>query len=407
MVVGATGHLVSESRAGGRRSLRYQVESVHDFAWTAWPRFREQHERIDGVDVHLLYPPGHAHNARCTLDVLRQALPHFSARYGRYPYADLTVVHPPSAAANAGGMEYPTLITTGGAWHESHWSRAVEYVTAHELGHQWFYGLLASNERRWPFLDEGLNSYAEGVAVREFYGPASASSALGFPLSSEALRRFVMLSRPHDVPIAAAATEFPSLRDLGAVVYQRSALLLQTLANVYGEGALSAALSRYALRFRFQHPTPDDLLAVLGETLAPDALENLRAALFKGHTVDYELSSLESARLGPDPNNPSRELFESRALVSRHGELAFPVQVLLITEAGERITHTWDGRERFRSFTHRGPSRVAHALVDPELRVLIDENLLDNSRALHPALPLGPYATSVQLLYLLAGLVAP
>src|SRR5262249_22100706 len=59
MIVGATGHLVSDLRADGRRRLRYQVDNVHDFAWTAWPDFRERHERIANVDVHLLYPPGH------------------------------------------------------------------------------------------------------------------------------------------------------------------------------------------------------------------------------------------------------------------------------------------------------------------------------------------------------------
>jgi len=237
MVVGATGHLMSESRAGDRRTLRYHADSVHDFAWTAWPEFRQRHERIAGVDVHLLVPPGHDHNALCTLEVLRRALPHYGARYGAYPYPDLTVVHPPARALDAGGMEYPTLITTGGAWHESYWSRAVEYVTVHELGHQWFYGLLASNEQRWPFLDEGLNSYAESVALRDFFGTNASASPLGIPLSSEALRRFVMLVRPRPLPIARAASEYPSLSELGSVVYQRTALLFQTLANVATECA--------------------------------------------------------------------------------------------------------------------------------------------------------------------------
>jgi hypothetical protein len=98
MIVGATGHRLSEASEAGRRTLRYQAENVHDFAWTAWPDFREQHERILGVDVHLLYPPGHTRNAARTLETLRLALPHFSQRYGAYPYTDLTVVHPPARA---------------------------------------------------------------------------------------------------------------------------------------------------------------------------------------------------------------------------------------------------------------------------------------------------------------------
>jgi hypothetical protein len=155
MVVGATGERVAETRSEGRVSARFRADDVHDFAWTAWPHFRERSEQIAGVAVRLLHPPGHDRNATRTLELLRRALPHFNARYGEYPYPTLTVVHPPSHAGEAGGMEYPTLITTGGDWHLGYWTRAIEYVTVHELGHQWFYGLLASDERRWPFLDEG------------------------------------------------------------------------------------------------------------------------------------------------------------------------------------------------------------------------------------------------------------
>ena len=143
---------------GARRQVRHRAGGVHDFAWTAWPGFEQRHERVLETDVHLLYPPGHEQNAAVTLSTLRFALPHFSARYGPYPYPDLTVVHPPAHAGAAGGMEYPTLITTGGAWHASYWSRAVELVTLHELGHQWFYGLVATTRsalaisRRGPQL---------------------------------------------------------------------------------------------------------------------------------------------------------------------------------------------------------------------------------------------------------------
>lgn len=400
MVVGATGQLLSESRAGSRRTLRYHADSVHDFAWTAWPDFRQRDEHIAGIDVHLLYPPGNDHNAQRTLEVLRRALPHYGARYGAYPYPDLTVVHPPARAPGAGGMEYPTLITTGGAWHESYWSRAVEYVTVHELGHQWFYGLLASNEQRWPFLDEGLNSYAESVALREFFGTTASATPLDLPLSGEALRRFVMLARPHDLPIALPATAYPSLREVGGIVYQRTALLFQTLANVYGEAELAQALRRYAVRYRFGHPTPEDLLAVLGETLSEAALANVRGVLFEGHSVDYELGGLESARL-PDGQ------FESRVLVNRHGELRFPVTLALRTALGETLSLAWDGNERFRVFSHRGPSPIVSAVIDPEHRVLLDENLLDNAASLSPSVPLGLFERSAAALQWLGALLGP
>ena len=352
------------------------------------------------MDVHLLYPPGHDHDADVTLDVLRRALPHYGTRYGSYPYADLTVVHPPASAFEAGGMEYPTLITTGGLWHESYWSRAVEYVTVHELGHQWFYGLLASNEHRWPFLDEGLNSYAESVALREFFGATASATPLGIQLSGEALRRYVMLSRSAGLPITLGATDYPSMRELGSIVYQRTALLFQTLANVYGEAPLAEGLRRYAVRQRFGHPTPDDLLAALAETLPPSALDNARQALFEGHGVNYGVSLLESTAL-------EGGLLESRVRVNRDGALQFPVTISLRTAAGEQLTEAWDGVEPFHDVSHRGPSPIVSALVDPELRVLLDDNLLDNAASAQPSVPLAPYERSLTALQWLGGLLAP
>jgi hypothetical protein len=400
MVVGASGHLASEQRAAGRRALRYRADSVHDFAWTAWSRFRQREEQIAGTAVHLLYPPGYEHDADATLAVLRRALPHYGARYGSYPYPDLTVVHPPAMAFEAGGMEYPSLITTGGLWHESYWSRAVEYVTVHELGHQWFYGLLGSNEHRWPFLDEGLNSYAESVALREFFGATASATPLGIQLSGEALRRYVMLSRSAQLPIALKATEYPSLRDLGSIVYQRTALLFQTLANVYGEAQVAEGLRRYAVCQRFGHPTPDDLLAALAETLPPAALDNARAALFDGHGVNYLLSQLESA---PAEGG----LVESRVRVQRQGELQFPVTIALRSAAGEQRTEDWDGAGPFHDFIVRGPSPIVSALVDPEVRVLLDDNLLDNAASAEPSVPLAPYERSLAALQWLGGLLGP
>ncbi len=178
--VGATGSRVRESTAKGRTQLGYHAENVHDFAWTAWDRFETRSERIAGTQVTVLYPPHQSQNAEAELKSVRFALPHFNALYGAYPYPTLTVVHPPEAAANAGGMEYPTLITTGGPWYSTlGGAHFIDVVTTHELGHQWFYGLLASNEHTEPFLDEGFNSYAEAEAWKRNTALARCLARLG------------------------------------------------------------------------------------------------------------------------------------------------------------------------------------------------------------------------------------
>src|SRR5690606_24486925 len=121
----------------------------------------------------------------------------------------LTVVHPPASAAAAGGMEYPALITTGGRWYASYLSKAVLHVTLHELAHQWFYALCASNEQRFPFLDEGLTSYADSHALNARYGAASGASLRYLDISTLAYYRLLGVARDGAHPIASSAAEFP------------------------------------------------------------------------------------------------------------------------------------------------------------------------------------------------------
>ena len=106
-VVGATGSRVSSEVSDGRETVRYRQSDVHDFAWTAWPGFREKTATLAGVSVRELYPPGYDWVADRELATIAFALPYFARQYGAYPYPVLTVVHPPRAASEAGGMDTP------------------------------------------------------------------------------------------------------------------------------------------------------------------------------------------------------------------------------------------------------------------------------------------------------------
>ncbi len=393
--VGATGPRVEERTVGDRKIVRHVQENVHDFAWVAWDRFVERREVIDGVGVHLLYPPEHDTNAEITLDSLRFALPRLSRRFGRYPYPVLTVVHPPEAARNAGGMEYPTLITTGGPWWIGRAARAVEAVTVHELAHQWFYGLVATDEQAWPFLDEGLTTYAEASELEARWGPRSLSAFPGVSLSQTAVRRALAASATHSDVVALPARDFATFRQLGGLVYARTGTLFETLANVHGADAVDRALGRYARRYRFDHPAPAHLFAALREVLGDEAAETARHVLYDRGWVDYTVSDVQSVRARTSAgvfdeagerrtveHGEARETaaWTGRILVERHGTLSFPVTIELVAEDGTRTRRTWDGKTRWTSLHHEGPSRLAGAIVDPDWMITLDQNLLNNAR---------------------------
>lgn len=396
-VVGASGVCAREGQSGGRRRLRCRAEDVHDFAWTAWSGFRERTERAGTVELRVLFPKGHEANAELALDSVRYGLGYFERRLGTYPYPSLTIVHPPDAGENSGGMEYPTLITTGGPWFTAYTpARGIETVALHELAHQWFYGLIGSDEHRHPFLDEGLTSYAEHAVLDARYGSGSSFDGFGLRISSDALSRVFSAARGRDEPIAQPAASFLSFRSLGAIVYSRTATLLRTLERVYGAEPLSHALSDYSARFRFAHPEPRDFVEAIRGRLGDDAARNLERALFERASVDYIVRDVRSAaaerragvfdeptgrRTVPRSEEHPPPRYLSQAVVLRHGSLEFPIELELRFEDGRRELRTWDGRGTSHLIRHEGPSRLVGVTADPSFRILIDDDLMNNAEA--------------------------
>ena len=382
MIVGATGKPAGEVRLGGRVAQRFVQSSVHDFAFTAWSKFQEL-TALDpsGVSIRVLYPPGFERCAAEELDAVRRGLRFFGDAFGRYPYPNLTVVHPPTGAEEAGGMEYPTLITTGGNWYLP-WTGAhfIDGVTLHELGHQWFYGMVATDEHAHPFLDEGLNSYAEALVQEAAHGPGSAFGNLGLAISLPAIQRAASADAARNAPVAQAASAFVSGRDLSGLVYNRTATIFSTLAGVYGKDPVRRALGRYTRRHRYRHPGPEDLLQAVREVVGDDAAVQLRAALFDTATVDYAVDGFEStADEAPGTG------FHGHALLHRRGALRFPVDVDLLGADGSVQRVRWDAVESAFQLPYHGASQLAGAVIDPEHRVLLDDDLSNNARTTSPS----------------------
>jgi hypothetical protein len=350
----------------------------------------------------VLHPPDGEKSATLELDALSRGLPLFSRLYGEYPYPTLTVVHPPDQAASAGGMEYPTFITTGGPWYTP-WvgPRAIESVTLHELLHQWFYGIVATHEAQFPFLDEGITTYAELSALDDLYGSGSAYRGFGLELSAASLARVFAARRSEDVPVASPAAAFPGFRSLAALVYSRTGTALETLARVYGRGKLERAIGRYAREQRFAHPGPDEFTAIIRAELGEQAARALSTALVSRGRVDFVVREIQTApergaagvfdrggkRTTVSAGDPDTGRWHGRVVVYRHGDIELPVDIELVDEDGNRTRQRWDGQGTHRVVDWRGDAPLAYATVDPEHRVLLDDDLMNNgaARATTPA----------------------
>lgn len=382
-VIGATGSLrIRPSSEKDRSVYQATAKGVHDFAFTAWPDFVVEERTVADVHVRLLRPPYMPLSARETWSTVEAGLTHLGKAYGKYPFDHLTIVHPPAFAQRAGGMEYPQLITTGG----SEWSvllgvRQIERVTIHELAHQWFQGLLASNEMGTPFLDEGLTSYAEARYLDEAESGASLLSAAGLDVSRLAGARLYHFLLPTSEPITQPAPKFKSFQSIGSLVYARSTLCLETLARVYSREKLYAALGDYARRYSFAHPTLDNFYDVLQEHLGKAARTQAQLMLDDNGSLDLSVGKISI--------NKDTEGFVTEIEIEKSGDLDLPFEVLLKFADGKVQRHSLRSSEKDLSLSVRHRSELSLVHVDPQNKIAVDSNLLDNQRRLTRLPPFG------------------
>ena len=375
-VVGATGKQVSEVHDHGFVARRFVATRVHDTAWAAAPWFRERAFRAGPTRVRVLYPPGYEPALERHVEVLRTCLGRFQRLFGSYPYETLTVVVPPRGAEGAAGMEYPTLIVSGGEWFSVRGSR-VEWpdeVTAHELAHEWFYGIVGTNEVEWPMLDEGITHWATLDALGAMHGEPRSYLGWGpITLSAfEVLRATAVRARPDPPPPGRAAYSYASMWDYGRSVYGRTPLVLETVRRTYGKRRFERALGLYARRHRFQHPVPDDLFRAFDEVYGAGFADRvLRPALMDGARASFRVSHVESRLIG------GRWVTEVTA--RRDGDLALDTWLTLRGERGELVRIAWPHADRVLRATHAGSERVVAAVVDPDRADLLDDSVIDDS----------------------------
>lgn len=305
--VGATGKRGARRVHGAWQRVRHSQRAVHDFAIVLGRELHEARARhrppgAAAVEVRYLLPRNLAHQVPRARRAIERTLDLFARRVGPYPYDTLTVVMPPWPARQTGGMEYPTLIT--GSPADPLWDRfpmrhfrALEFTLVHELGHQYFYGLLASDEQQEAFLDEGLNSHWDGRAMQALFGErASAGWVLGRPVDAVDFYGHAMARDRRRVmePVRRrpAALFYPgSQRDQ---IYGRTALTLWTAARRFGVPTLDRVFSTYYKRHRFQHPDAEAFLAAARESGGASVAAFLDEALSREQVPDFRVVTLTS-----------------------------------------------------------------------------------------------------------------
>ncbi|WP_276357867.1 M1 family metallopeptidase [Cohnella caldifontis] len=361
--VAATGFQTKPASVSkGRKIYHYYADDVHDFAWSASPRFVYAEESLSspgvpGVRIRLYLDPLHENLKDRYMHAAKSALSKLGAWYGEYPYSTLSVIVPPAGGNGAGGMEYPTLVTAEAAKSENP-GYSLERTLVHEIAHQYWYGMVASNEFEEAWLDEGFTSYTEDKLMSSIYGvvpntPVEAS----YMTHPEPLRQFAWRYREPD--------------GYADNVYLRAKLVLTAMERQVGSKTMNKILRTYFQKYRFKHPSSSDFQKVVESVTKTKWSDFFGAYVYRGEMADFTVEAADSFKTGQGE-------YRNTVMLTRAGGSPQPVGVLLGYADGHTERKTWDGAQNHVQIQTDSASRLLYAAVDPELSAVLDNRRFNN-----------------------------
>jgi hypothetical protein len=424
LVVGGTGDMVAadsevawmalspkkrlKPRTDSLKTLRFHAENVHDFAWVADPDFvlvrdsfqpkepqmnTDEHRLGDSQStiynlqsatsapltvINVLVAKGHEKDWKEVPEYARKAMEHFSARYGPYPYSQLTVADARLAAG--GGMEYPNLVVIASSGPS--FTRLLEEVVVHEIGHQWFYGMLGSNEMDEAWLDEGFTTFATTRYFEETYGRTGNLTKwpklLGFlpkldDRYYQQLTYYLTATNGLLKPVLTPAPEFiDEPAAYAGVTYAEASCVVDMLRRQVGDSCFDQLMRTYFRRYYLRHPSTTDFIEVAEEATRREASGRALGRFFEqwlhgSGTCDYAVKGV------------ARKPDGSEVTVERLGHIRMPVEIQATFADGTTQTRVGDedslGNHLSPSvftcgFISHSRSRIRSVILDPERKLL-------------------------------------
>ncbi len=335
-----------------KKTLRFVQSRVHDFAWFADKRWHvlkgevELPHSKDTVETWIMFTDAEADLWKKGIEYMNDAVYYYSLWNGDYPYKHATAVD--GALSAGGGMEYPniTVIGTSGSAFD------LETVIMHEVGHNWFYGILGSNERDHPWMDEGLNSFNENRYIETKYPNRKllgwrAESGLGRYLDMDHYKHkalyyygYLLNARRNlDQPIEYKSEDYTMI-NYGAMVYGKTAVVFDYLMAYLGEKTMDSCMQVYFDRWKFKHPQPEDLKEVIEEVSGKKLDWFFEDMINSTKKLDYKIIAQQSDERG------------NLVKVKNVGEIVGPVCISAMRDGKVAANIWYDGFDGTRVFEY-------------------------------------------------------
>jgi len=292
------------------KTVEFKQSRVHDFAWFADKRFYVLKGELElphskrKVNSWVYFTPKNLKLWKDAIEYVNQSTTFYSFHNGDYPYNNVSAVD--GSIMAGGGMEYPNITVIG----EVSNAMELEMVITHEVGHNWFYGILGSNERDTPFLDEGINSFYEMRYLRAKHPEIKVAALAGkdstfklFGLNKipywkyQEIPFYVNLRARKDQAIALKSTEFTT-SNYGGIVYSKTSLVMDYLMDYVGESVLDSAMRIYFDNYKFKHPSPNDLFKTLEAFTGKDLRDFQKHLIYSTDHINYKLKKSKRQEKG-------------------------------------------------------------------------------------------------------------
>ena len=329
------------------KTLHYHQDNIHDFAWFADKRWHVLKEEIElpskkKVTAWLMFTNAEAGYWMKAMDYAKTSVLYFSKWIGEYPYDNVTAVDVTDAEGN--GMEYPTITAIGNYGDPFE----LDVTIAHEIGHNWFYGILGSNERRHPWMDEGMTNFLETRYVYTKYSDSKEKQLERFGSSGKTSVYFGFDKMNHreiqyqdylhgarlnsDQPPETSAEKVAYVNYHGDVYY-KTALSFDFLKSYLGDSLFDLCMHHYFDEWKFKHPQPEDLKNVF-TSVSGKNLDWLFEDIIKTtKKIDYKISS---AKISEDNKTYSITLKNS-------GDVSSPLSLSSLKDSKIQSTQWFDG----------------------------------------------------------------
>lgn len=309
---------------GKTLTWKYKAENVIDFVWAADPDYKVISKKAyDGTMLYFVYQPNEntIENWNKLPRILDEAFQFMNKRYGKYPYPQYSFIQ-----GGDGGMEYPmaTLITGERSLG------SLVGVSVHEWMHSWYQFMLATNEAKYPWMDEGFTSFGTNETMHYLIKNDFLKGQLkDNPHANSYISYINLTNADQDEPLSTHSDHYSTNTAYGIAAYSKGNVYLNQVEYILGEQLFAKALLAYFYKWRYKHPTPSDFIKVMEDHSGLVLDWYNEYFINTTHKIDYGIKSVEKGGL----------FGKADIVLERIGKIPMPLDVKVTLEDGEETIY--------------------------------------------------------------------